>query len=211
MSGRAAAVLVLVFVLPLASGCLSLSKSAPDVDYYVLDYEAPDLPRLEPLQVVLRLERFSVAPPYNTERIVYRDGPFRLDAYNYHRWRANPGDLASFFLNRDFRDSGLFRMVLPLKTRFQGTYVLEGTVDELYERDTETGWQAVIGLSVSVMAEGEPDLSKRVLLQKSYRVMENCKANNPAAFTEAASSAMRRISGELILDVYHAVKQRRAG
>jgi ABC-type uncharacterized transport system auxiliary subunit len=155
------------------------------------------------------LERFSVAPPYDTDQIVYREGPYKINEYNYHRWAAGPGDLVSSFLSRDFRESGLFQAVLHTQSWSEGTYVLEGGVDEIYVKETDSGREAVLGVSVSVMAKNEPDLSKRVLFQKSYRAAEACRGKDPSALSEALSLAMKRISTELILDLYHAAEKRR--
>ncbi|MGM0663578.1 MAG: ABC-type transport auxiliary lipoprotein family protein [Thermodesulfobacteriota bacterium] len=190
-----------------AGGCSGMGKPKERVDHYVLEYEAPDIPGLEPIQAVVRLERFSVAPQYNTNRIVYRDQEFARETYNYHRWRTNPGDLVTHFLARDFRESGLFRAVLPAGSRFSASCVLEGSVEEFFERDGAEQWEAVLALSVTLLAEGEPDVSRRVLHQGTYRDSEPCVRKNPRALSEAMSRAMARVSRAIIEDVYHFLNQ----
>ncbi|MFP3929001.1 MAG: ABC-type transport auxiliary lipoprotein family protein [Desulfobacteraceae bacterium] len=189
--------------------CLGFNKPSPPVNYYIFDYKVPEFPPLEPLEAAVRLERFSVASPYDTDRIVYREGPYKINEYNYHRWAAGPGDMVSSFLSRDFRESGLFQAVLRPQSWSEGTYVLEGGVDEIYVKEAGSGREAVLRVSVSVMAEKEPDLSKRVLFQKSYSAAEACRGKDPTALSEALSLAMKRISIELILDLYHAAEKRR--
>lgn len=184
------------------SGCSLGGKPAERIDYYVLEYEPPVVADLEPVQAVIRVERFSVSPPYDTARIVYRESAFVRDTYNYHRWRTNPGDLVTYFLSRDLRESRLFEAVLPHESRFSTSCVLEGVVDEFYERDSAEQWEAVLGLSVSLLVEGEPDVSRRVLYQDSYREVEPCVRKNPKALAEAMSRAMERISKRILWDVH---------
>lgn len=198
-------VLTALMVLPLG-GCTGMGKPQERIDHYVFEYPAPLIPGLDPIQAVVRVERFSVAPPYNTSRIVYRDKDFTRETYNYHRWRANPGDLIAHFLYRDFRDSGLFRGVFPGGSRFPASFVLEGTVEELFELDGTEQWEAVLTLSIVLTAQAEPDSSRKVVFQGTYSEIEPCARKNPRAFTEATSRAMARVSKTIIEDVYRVLK-----
>ena len=191
----------------LLGGCMKAKHPGRQIEYYTLEYEPPPATDLEPLPHVVRIERFGVAPTYNTSRIIYREGSFRREAYVYKRWRSNPGDLVTYFLHRDIKRSGLFRAVLPQDSRFPSSYVIEGSVDEFFEWDTASVWTAVLTLSITLMAENEPDISKRILLQKTYQSRETCQAKNPAALAEAMSRAMARASGEIIADLHARVKE----
>ena len=191
----------------LFGGCVKAKHPGHQIEYYTLEYEPPSSTDLEPLPYVVRIERFGVAPNYNTSRIIYREGSFRRKAYIYKRWRSNPGELVTYFLRRDIKDSGLFRAALPHDSRFPSSFVIEGSVDEFFEWDTTTVWTAVLTLSITLMAEAEPDISKRILLQKTYQVKEACRSKNPAALAEAMSRAMARVSGEIIKDLYARIKE----
>jgi hypothetical protein len=57
------------------------------------------------------------------------------------------------------------------------------------------------------MAENEPDISKRILLQKTYQLKETCRSKNPGALAEAMSRAMARVSGEIIKDLHARIKE----
>ncbi len=185
-----------------ASGCFRGGGQDARIDYYIPQYETPVVQGLAPLDAVIRLERFSVAPPYNTSRIVFSQNAYERDTYNYHRWRANPGDLVAYFLARDFRESGLFQAVLPYDSRFSASCVLEGAVDEFFERDGPEVWEAVLAVSITLMADQEPDVSRRVLYQEAYREEEACTRKNPLALTEAMSRAMERLSRRILVDVH---------
>ncbi|MFH1950905.1 MAG: ABC-type transport auxiliary lipoprotein family protein, partial [Pseudomonadota bacterium] len=183
-------------------GCTSLKEPRNKIQYYTLEYASPGITGLQSFPVALKVERFTVAPAYNTNRIIYRDKSFKRDEYFYHKWRANPGDLVTYFLSRDIRNSGLFTAVLPQGSDFPFSCVLEGSVDEFVEWDAPGGWNAVLAVTIALMAVNEPDVSKRILFQKSYRVEKPFTEKNPQGLAQAMSLAMAEISRKVIMDIY---------
>jgi cholesterol transport system auxiliary component len=203
-------ILLLPIVLLLFFGsCLKLKHPSNKIAFYTLEYDPPQIGNLSPLPSVIRMDRFSVAPTYNTDRIVYKDRSFKRETYVYHKWRANPGDLVTYFLARDIKRSGIFKAVLTYDSRFPSSYVLEGSVDEFFESDTEGTWRAVLSLSITLMKEHEPDISKRILFQKTFRAKKSCKQRNPTALAEAMSRAMAEVSEKIIIDIYDYLKDRK--
>jgi len=193
----------LFLLIPIAFGaCLNLKQPSNKIEFYTLEYDPPPLDKLKTLPCVIRLERFSVAPEYNSDRIIYRDTSFKRDSYVYFRWRANPGDLVSSFLSRDIKQSGFFKAVLPYDSRLPSSYLLEGSVDEFFEWDAEEKWEAVLSVSITFMAENEPDINKRILFQKNYQVREPCEKKNPQALAGAMSRAMSTVSRQIIEALY---------
>ncbi len=189
--------------------CIPSSKPRNKIQFYTLEYDIPQKTGLKALPFVLRIERFSVAPSYNTSRMIYRDSSFKRNAYVLHKWRANPGNLVTYFLSRDIKNSGLFKAVLPHDSGFPSSYILEGSIDEFFEWDTEKEWKAVLAISATLMAQGEPDISKRVLFQQTYKVAKLCKEKDPKSLAEAMSQAMSEISGRIAKDVYSVLKDRK--
>ena len=194
-------------LLLLFGACLDLKQPRNKIEYYTLEYETPKIAGLKPLPIMIRMERFSVAPSYNSNQIIYRDRSFKRDAYSYHRWRANPGDLVAHNLSRDIRRSGLFKAVLPHDSRSVSSHVMEGMVDEFFEWDTEEAWKAILSVSITLMKENEPDVSKRIIFQKGYRAIEVCEQKNPMSLAGAMSRAMSVISMEIIKDIYDHLKE----
>ncbi len=191
----------------LFGACPSAKQPTSRTQFYTLEYSPPQMAQVKPLDLAIKMERFGVAPTYNTSRIIYRDGSFKRNAYFYYKWRANPGDLVTYFLSRDMKQSGLFRAVLPHDSRVPSSHKLEGTVDEFFEWDKDENWEAILSVSIVFMAENEPAVSKRVLYQKAYRAQKPCKQKNPGALAEAMSHAMAEISGEIIQDIYDHMKE----
>jgi ABC-type uncharacterized transport system auxiliary subunit len=199
--------LVLIFCgLFCLAGCSALNKPKPKIHHFTLEYTVPKIKDLKPIDVVLRVDRFGVAPAYNSNRMIFRDQSFKRDEYIYSKWIANPGGFATYFLARDLRDSGLFKAVFTYKSHQAASYALEGSVDEFFEWDTPEGWDAVLGLNITLVVLHEPDISKRILFQKSYRVTRRCKEEHPRGFAETMSLAMQEVSEKIIRDVYTVLK-----
>jgi len=190
-------------------GCSALKKPKPKIHHYTLEYTVPKIDDLKPIDAVIRVDRFGVAPAYNSNRMIFRDKSFKRDEYIYSKWIAEPGSFATYFLARDLRDSGLFKAVFTYKSQLAAAYALEGSVDEFFEWDTPQGWNAVLGLSITLVVLKEPDISKRILFQKSYRVTRPCKEEHPRGLAETMSLAMQEVSEEIIRDVYPVLKARK--
>jgi cholesterol transport system auxiliary component len=191
-----------------AAACSTLKQPSPRIAFYTLEYPPPRVEDLKPLSATLQVDRFGVAPMYNTNQMVYRDSAFRREAYVYHRWRSNPGDLVTYFIARDLRESGLFKAVSPCAAGLLSQYVLEGSVEEYFEWETEETWKAVVTVSITLLVDTEPDASKKVLSQKTISSSKPCKQKNPVGFAEAMSEAVAEISRETIKSVHSHLKNR---
>lgn len=203
---------VLIFTLLLglglsAASCANLSQPSPRIEFYTLEYEPPRIEGQASLAALIQVERFSAAPLYNTSQIIYRDRSFTRSAYGYHKWRSNPADLVTYFLARDLKESGLFRAVVPRDSGQIPTHVLEGTVEEFLELDGEDSWEALLTISLTLAAAKEPDISKRILFQKTYRVRTPCRHKNPMGLAEAMSRAMAVLSAGAIRDIHRALER----
>jgi ABC-type uncharacterized transport system auxiliary subunit len=190
------------------TACTTMRQPSEKIDFYTLEYATPRVEDLKPIPATILVERFTVSPLYNSTQIIYRDMSFKREAYAYHKWAANPGDLATYFLARDMRNSGLFKAVSPGASMMEAQYVLAGSVDEFLESDTVKAWKAVLALSTTLMINDEPDISKKIIFQKTFRSTRPCKQKNPMGVAEAMSEAMSEVSGQIIRAVYDALKNR---
>jgi ABC-type uncharacterized transport system auxiliary subunit len=55
----------------LLSACLDLKQPSNKIDYYSLEYDPPRIRGFQPVAEVIKIEQFSVAPIYNTHKIIY--------------------------------------------------------------------------------------------------------------------------------------------
>lgn len=195
--------------LPILVGaCVSLKQPVNKIEYYTLEYPPPQIETLNSLPHVIRMDRFTVAPPYNTSQIIYRDRSFKRNAYVYYRWQTNPGAIVTSLLHRDIKHSGLFKAVIDNGSRFSPPYMIEGMVDEFFEWDDRSEWKAILSVSIILTEKDKNDIKDRILFQRTYRKAELCQQKKPKAVAEAMSLALSKISEEMIKDVYDSLKDR---
>jgi ABC-type uncharacterized transport system auxiliary subunit len=194
----AGACLVLLLV-----GCIGPARNpVHKIDYYTLEYAAPVADSRATLPVILGVQRFQTAPEYRGNQIVYRDRHYNRNAYAYHKWRAHPGELVSFFLARDLQSSGRFRAVFSPEQNQTATHLIEGAVEEFFEYDDDQAWRAMLSVSITLLKENEPNITRRVVFQKQYRLSKPCQRKNPQALAAAMSQAMAELSPMILNDVY---------
>lgn len=190
------------------TACGTTGKPDDKVSHYVLEYPAPPAPVIKKVPALARVKRFSVAPPYNTTRMIFRQDSFKRDEYIFHRWRVNPGDMVTDFFARDVREAGLFLAVLPYDGAGSSDFLITGSVDEFLELDTEKTWIARLAVTFVLLAEGERDATKKLVMQKSYRTETEFPAKTPQAFAEAMSRSMAHISKMAVSDMYRALTEK---
>jgi ABC-type uncharacterized transport system auxiliary subunit len=194
------------FILMLALvGCGAARTTAPDVRYYTLEYDSPTLTGQQ-AKAVIALNRFGVAPEFNTGNIVYRDLSFGRQEYAYHQWRATPQALVADYLRRDLQQSGLFLAVNQPGSPLSATHQIEGMVEEWMEVDGEDRWLATASLTITLLDLRARAIPEQILFQRTYRESEPAAKKNPGSVVEAMSRVMRTLSERIITDVHAAVK-----
>jgi len=198
-SSAASTAMAIAILLALAvSGCLPSKQPPLKVDYYTLDYDPPQAAAGGPsLPVILSVERFASSPDYRTDKMLYQEQQATLSAYAYHRWRAAPADLVTYYLARDLQAMGSFQAVTSPAGHLTATHRLEGVVDRFLEVDNDDFWQAVVSITITIARESEPDVSKQVLAQQSFTAKARCDAKNPLAVSKAMALAMADISKQV--------------
>lgn len=199
-------VLLSIGVLLSAGGCMAPApQPAAQTDYYTLEYTLSEMPPRPSVPVVLGIQRFQVTPEYRTSKMIYRENRFERNHYHYHKWRATPADLCTYFIARDLEHSKRFKAVFTLDRKLPLTHRVEGIVEEFFESDTDRGCEAVFSLSVTLLKSAEPDISRRILFQRRYHARSICRQKHPRALAEAMSHSVKQVSEKIISDIYDAV------
>ncbi len=209
VSGVILGLVTVIMAVSLLPGCFGRSKPPYLVEEYVFQYPSPSPGSNVPLTTSLRVERFAVSREYNTRSMLYRPDEYRLSTYNYHRWRANPGDMVADYLFRDFRESGLFQAVFSYHSGQRTRFVLEGGVTGIHAASKSGGSTATLSLYVTLLDLQEQELSGRVCLQKAYSAEEPMADDGPQSLARAASKAMSRLSREITEDVHRVAASRK--
>lgn len=187
----------------LLAGCsIGHRPPRPPVVDYTLEYAPPVFENPVRLPAVVRVDQFDASPVINTRQMVYRDQAFTANTYFYHRWRANPSELATFFLARDMAASGLFSAAVSYDAPLPVTHAVQGLVTRFDEQDLENGWEAVIEVTVTLYRPNDPDAATSVLFQKTYRQSAKARLKNPQGVADAMSQAMKAFSRQLIADIH---------
>lgn len=193
-------------ILLFVGGCVGGGTPPPPVEYYTLEYGSPVTGGLPQLDDAIKIERFSTDQAINGNAMLYREEPYTLNAYRYHRWRVGPGDLITDGLLRDLRTSGLFQAVFSYREPENARYLLEGHIVEFLEAQDQGGQTALITLSVTLMDQDQKEVSKKILFQKNYHSTQPFQGKKPENLARAMSGAMEKLSGKLITDIHAAVK-----
>lgn len=177
------------------------------VQKYILEYPSPPITSQARIDEVLKVETFSVAQAYNSTAMVYQPTPFKSETYAYHLWRVNPVNLASDYLLRDLRNSGLFKAVLAAASAGGSSrFLLEGGVEEFQEIDEPDGWKAALALNITLLDLNQTEVPKRVVFQKNYRAVEPMTEQTPRGLAEGLSRALASLSAQIITDIYQGAK-----
>ena len=196
--------LFILFPTLLLAACLNLNQPKNKIEYYTLEYDAPPIVgNHQSLLSIIRVQPFTISPIYNSNRIIYRDQSYKRQAYAYHKWRANPAQLVTYFLSRDLKASGLFKAVFPGDSRIAPAYLIEGTVDDFLEVDRDNTWEAMLTVTIVLVDEKQTDVSRKIRFQKTYHTSRPCEQKNPRALAAAMSLAMSELSGNIIEDLYN--------
>ncbi len=195
-----------ILLTGLISSCSLGAKPSYSVNQYTLEYPSPVLKELTSINELLKVEQFSVTQTFNIAAMIYKEGPNLRNVDPYNRWRTRPGEMATEYLARDLRNSGLFRAVISYNDREETRYLLEGQVDEFLEAGEKDGRKAVLSLNITFLDLKKRDTVEKVIFQRDYKVVEPYSEKTAAALAQAMSRAMEKISRQIILDLQTAVK-----
>lgn len=190
--------------LALVAGCLGRTKPPYIVDQYTLDYAAPAPLPTQPLDELVRVERFGIAMEFNSTAMVMRKGQYRLDTYNYSRWRVNPSDIVTGFVLRDITRAGIFKGTYSYYDSDLCRYIIEGYVDEF----CESAGKGLVSIRVTLLDTRATNPVEQVVFQKEYKASAPLNDNSPDGLAAALSEAMKGISGRLLADIDLAVRQK---
>jgi len=191
--------------LALVAGCLGRTKPPYVSDQYTLDYAPPAPSAQLPVNELIRVERFSVAPAFNSTAMVIRTGQYRFDTYNYSRWRVNPADMVSGFILRDITRTGMFKGTYFYYDSDLSRYILEGYVDDFCE-STGDSPKALLSVRITLLDTDEKNPVKQVVFQKQYSASVPMNDRSPDGLAAALSEAMKGVSGQLLSDINLALK-----
>jgi len=196
------AILLSVFIVPIMimSGCINTKHAPLEIHYYTLEYDPPPFVKANQLPYTVKIEQFQTSPLYDSNRIIFKKEDYTRDEYAYHKWRAHPGELVSFFLTRDFSETGRFQATLYYESNLPYTHLITGVVEDFYLQAGDSG-KAVLSITVNLVDSTRRNNSNAILMQKKYRRGIETKTGGPQGLANAMSTAMQQISEDILMDV----------
>lgn len=188
----------------LLSGCISLSGPAPAPVYrYQLSYPPPEAAQ-RTLRVVLQLLPLQGAAAYDSDRIAFRDGKYRLDFYNFRSWTVQPARMIGDTIQRDLADSREFSAVVRGPSPLRPDFALGGVVEEIEER-TADGCTAHLRIRFT-LARHTGAIGAEPVFQREYTAHEPCTEDDVESLVAAMSLALQSISERLRGDISVAIE-----
>ncbi len=198
-------IVILFIVLLLVGGCIDMKNPAPKIEFYTFEYPPPEIMHAITTPCILKIETFAVSPIYDDNRFLYRSEAFQRNELSHQRWRANPGDLVSYHLTRDFTQASFLRAVITTESIPEYTHLLAGTVEEFYLRIENDQWLAILSVSMLLVDETPGPGNSSILFQHRYSFQEAIPDKTPAGFVGGMSRAMQKLSETLIEDIREAL------
>ncbi len=199
---QTAALFFLSFLcLTLITGCLGRTKAPFVMDQYTLDYPAPAASVSQTAQETIRVERFAVAPAFNSTAMVVKKGQYRFDTYNYSRWRVNPADMLTGFVLRDITRAGIFKATYSYYDSDLSRYILEGYIDQFCESPEGSPGKALLSVRFTLVDTSQKNPVEQVVFQKQYAHSAAMNDRSPEGLAAALSEAMKDLSAKLVSDI----------
>jgi ABC-type uncharacterized transport system auxiliary subunit len=173
------------------------------MDQYTLDYAPAAVTAGQPVEELIRVERFAVAPAFNSTSMVIRKGQYRFETYDYSRWRVNPADMVTGFALRDITRAGIFKGTYSWYDSDLSRYILEGYVDEF----CESSGKGLLSVRITLVDTKAQNPVEQVVFQKQYTHSAPMDDSSPDALAAALSAAMKEISARLSADIAAALRE----
>ncbi|MEA3486325.1 MAG: ABC-type transport auxiliary lipoprotein family protein [Thermodesulfobacteriota bacterium] len=191
-----------IFVL---SGCIGGGGLTPVTEQYIIEYTPPAYDNFPRVDESIKVARFSVSRHLNCSSMFYKPAPFKREAYNYHRWRVNPGDMVTDCLLRDLRASGLFRAVFSCHNYENARFLLEGHVEEFIGLYEQGPGEALLKLNITLLDMNAENVTSSVIFQKNYHISEALESRTSEGLTRGMSKAMYSLSEQITRDIHESV------
>ncbi len=187
---------VFATLIAIAAG-VGCGGTLPQTHYYALAQPARQATAPGPARGVLSVDELTVAAAYDDQRIVYRQGPYRLGYYEYHQWSAAPSLAISDYVRDALEQSGRFQRVTERRSA-DTTLVLGGRIAAFEEVDkSPTQWVGRVDLELSL----EEPRSGKVIWSRRFREERPLTTKHPSGLAQALSGILSQIAAQAAVEI----------
>lgn len=186
------------------AGCLSLEKTYPEKQFYVLDaprtQEAGAPIAGAPIKgTVLKVKSFRVAPPYDNKGLIYRHDHERFEADFYQEFFVPPAPMVTECTRRWLSDAGLFEHVVEASSQVVATHVLEGSVKALFADLSVNPPTAILELQIFLLDDtgAASRIAYQSILSKSIPLGDRSGPRIVAGWNQALREILLQVEIEL--------------
>ncbi len=181
----------------------------PEARFYTLAIDSIDSAARAPAapRTTLRLavDDVKIAPEYRTDRLAYRESPYDIGYYGYHRWAAPPEALVRRALRERLAAAGLFASVEEA-TGGAADLRLEGVVEAIVEVDAKGRWSGRLALALALRDPARPE----AILSRRYDVSRPAAAKAPIEVVKAIGAALDDAVAAFVADAEKALARRKS-
>jgi ABC-type uncharacterized transport system auxiliary subunit len=167
----------------------------PDIHYYLLDVSSKTESILNSkFDGVIAIAPVTADEVYTNDRLIYRDSPYEIKFYHYHRWVTSPVTLIESKLYSKLKKSGLTTSIIRPPYPIAPDLVLNSHLIALHEIDENEKWFGEVTLLFSLV-----DLKKNTTIwQQEFSNRVPAQQRKPQAVVEAINLAFEKCLDEMI-------------
>ena len=182
---------------------LTACATAPETQYFRVEFPLPAPSVNSPLPVTLGIVRLTAPEPYHQERIIYRVSPYAAQYYANARWESPPVDMVNESLFELFAASRHFQRVVFWRRGDAPAYLLEARLRRFEELDEGNTWYGLVELEYALLDRDGRDLVREVASQRT-----RVETRNPEGTVEALSRGLRLALEEVLSTTLAALRER---
>lgn len=191
---------ILLCVAVLLNGCLSRPSLIKESFAFSLPPPAVVL-TTDGNGRVLGIHRLAIAPPFDSQSLIYRTGEFSYERDPYAQFLAPPAESLLAPVRGYLRGTGAFSAVAEPGSALQPNLLAEIYISELYGDFHEpTGASAVMGLHF-IFFDAPEGMPGQVWLQRDYVRHIPLKGRTAAALMAGWHQALRQILAHAAADL----------